>query len=336
MKKKQFILTFAVFLMMAVVLNGSLTAQTVSIIPNKDNTLYESATGALSNGVGAYLFAGRVASQNSGLLRRALLSFDIAGNVPAGATITSVALTLNMSKTISGNENTSLHRVLTDWGEGSSDASSNEGGGTTATTGDATWIHTFSATANWATAGGDFNPTASAIQSVGGNGSYTWGSTSQMVADVQDWLVNPSNNFGWILIGNESTTSTAKRFDSKDNSTEANRPVLLVEYSLETSVAENNKSVPSTFQLEQNYPNPFNPGTTIRYTLSQTSPVSLQIFDVKGQLVKTLVNEISSQGLHQVTWDGTANNGQAVAAGIYVYEISTGSLRESKKMLMLK
>src|SRR5262249_31170847 len=85
-------------------------------------------------------------------------------------------------------------------------------------------------TASWTNAGGDFVSTVSASTSVGGVGSYTWGSTDQMVTDVQGWLDTPSSNFGWIVLGNETTASSAKRFDSRENSTAANRPTLTIDY----------------------------------------------------------------------------------------------------------
>lgn len=204
----------------------------VTINPIKDNTLYESGTGALSNGAGSYFFVGRTNQTAGESIRRGLLAFDIAGNVPPGATITSVTLTLNMSKTTAGAHTVSLHRVLADWGEGTSNAGGEEGSGASSTTGDATWIHRFFDTTNWVNAGGDFSSTPSASQSVGGVGSYTWGSTSGMVADVQQWLNSPSMNFGWLLLGNESTARTAKRFDTKEHPTSANRPRLTITYTV--------------------------------------------------------------------------------------------------------
>ena len=109
-----------------------LAQTTADLSPLKDNTLYESATGALSNGAGQHFFSGK--TDSSALLRRGLITFDIAGSIPAGSTIESVTLTLNMSKTSSGTQTIELHRLLADWGEGSSDAPSNEGGGTSAAT----------------------------------------------------------------------------------------------------------------------------------------------------------------------------------------------------------
>lgn len=82
----------------------------------------------------------------------------------------------------------------------------------------------------WQTAGGDFSGTTSATTQVAGIGYYTWGSTSQMVADVQAWLDNPSMNFGWIFVGNENQPQTAKRFDSRETTAAANRPLLTVTF----------------------------------------------------------------------------------------------------------
>ena len=72
--------------------------------------------------------------------------------------------------------------------------------------------------------------TVRASTSVGDIGDYTWGSTSQMVADVQTWLDSPATNFGWLLRANETRNKTSERFDSKENGTVANRPVLTVTF----------------------------------------------------------------------------------------------------------
>ncbi|GAB4375983.1 MAG: hypothetical protein Kow0042_21810 [Calditrichia bacterium] len=200
----------------------------VSINPVQDNTLYEDANGSLSNGSGIYFFVGNTLTSFS---RRALLMFDIAGNIPAGAIIDSVYLKLNMSRTIAGNQDVALYRVLKPWGEGASNAPGQEGGGAPSAPGDATWIHTFYDTSFWANPGGDFAALPSATQSVDGLGTYTWGSTPLMSADVQDWLDNPATNFGWIAVGNESVNTTAKRFDSRENPNPNNRPLLTIYYS---------------------------------------------------------------------------------------------------------
>jgi spore coat protein A, manganese oxidase len=217
-------------LMLAVAL-GSIApnlarADSININPTKDNTLYEyvPADGDLSNALGNHFFTGETAV---GELRRGVLAFDIAGNVPAGSTITGVTLTLNMSRTRSNTARTvELHRLLADWGEGTSQASGEEGVGAPATTNDATWRHRFFDTILWTTQGGDFSGTVSASQSVGAIGSYMW-SSPQMAADVQSWLDNPATNFGWLVLGDESGSATAKRFDTRES---ASPPVLTVQY----------------------------------------------------------------------------------------------------------
>src|SRR5512134_2027039 len=175
-------------------------AATVTITTVKDNTLYESATGSLSNGAGAHFFAGKTAG---GAIRRGAIAFDVAA-IPAGSTITNVVLTLRVSRTKNdAGQTVQLRRLLANWGEGASVASGQEGAGAPSAPGDATWKHRFYDTTLWTSAGGDFSATVSGSTSVGGNGSYAW-TSPQMIADVQAWLDNPSTNFGWIVIGNES------------------------------------------------------------------------------------------------------------------------------------
>ena len=188
------------------------SAATVSIMPSKDNTLYQyvPAEGDLSNGAGFHFFAGE---NGTGELRRGVLAFDIAGSIPPGSTITGVSLSVNMSMTSSDAvRNMELHKLLADWGEGTSHAQGGEGSGAPATPNDATWRHRFYDTIFWTMQGGDFSAMVSASQSVGPIGQYTW-SSAQMVADVQSWLDNPATNFGWLVLGDESAGATAKRFE---------------------------------------------------------------------------------------------------------------------------
>jgi hypothetical protein len=200
---------------------------TVSLSAAKDNTLYEDPNGTLSDGVGPHLFAGRT-SQGSGSIRRGLLAFDLS-SIPAGANITSATLTLNASKSNSASTQIELHRVNKNWGEGTSNAGDPGGSGALATTNDATWKHTFFNTQTWTNLGGDFAAAPSATATINGLGSQTW-SGPGLLADVKSWRVAPSTNFGWELIGDESQTGTAFRFDSRENGTAAFRPVLSVTY----------------------------------------------------------------------------------------------------------
>ncbi|MBL8747431.1 MAG: DNRLRE domain-containing protein [Phycisphaerae bacterium] len=208
-------------------LSAQVAADMVSLAPNLDNTLYQSATGSLSNAKGQHLFSGL---NGSGIKRRAVLSFDVAGSIPAGSTITGATLTVNVSSGSTGFFDISLYRTLASWGEGTSAATGAEGNGAPSTPGDATWTHRFFDTTNWATAGGDFDPTSRATTSIGPAGTYAWTSTALMVADVQSWLDAPGGNFGWLVSGGEDSAGSAKRFGSRENVDPAQRPVLTVTY----------------------------------------------------------------------------------------------------------
>jgi hypothetical protein len=94
--------------------------------------------------------------------------------------------------------------------------------------------------------------------------------------------------------------------------------------------------VPQQFSLRQNYPNPFNPTTTIAYSLPEASKVRLDIYNVKGQLVKTLINGDMSAGMHSVVWDGRDSNNTAVASGVYFYRVSSPKATQTKRMLLMK
>jgi serine protease len=95
-------------------------------------------------------------------------------------------------------------------------------------------------------------------------------------------------------------------------------------------------TLPQGFSLDQNYPNPFNPKTTISYSLPTTSYVTLEIFNVLGQRVTTLVDQTMGAGQHQVDWNSTDQSGNSVASGIYFYRLTTEGQTLSKKMLLLK
>jgi hypothetical protein len=201
-------------------------AQLANINPSKDNTLYEydPAEGDHSNALGFHFFTGKT---GMGELRRGVLAFDIAGTIPPGSTILGVTLSMNMSRTpVSTAYTIELHKLLADWGEGTSQATGEEGDGAPATPNDATWRHRFYDTIFWSAQGGDFSATVSASQSVSVVGPYTW-SSAQMVADVQGWLDNSVSNFGWLVLGDEKPILTAKRFDTRES---ASPPVLTIQY----------------------------------------------------------------------------------------------------------
>src|SRR5438876_4822820 len=202
---------------------------TLNLNPIADNTLIQFSSAnpsqQLSNGVGQHFYAGRT-NQGSNDIRRGAVKFDLSG-VPAGSTITSVTLTLHMSKTRSAAQSIGLHRALANWGEGTSNGAlgghGGEGAGVQATSGDLTWFYNIFSTQQWTTPGGDFTAAASATTSVNNVGTYTW-SGAGLIADVQQWLSNPTTNFGWIITGNEARGDTAKEFDTREDRTASGRP----------------------------------------------------------------------------------------------------------------
>lgn len=210
---------------------GGLPVQFFTNIPAlKDNTMFSEADN-LSNGAGQYMFVGRTGSLPAAT-RRALLAFAITDSVPAGAVVDSVRLTLHMSDTPDDSLTTvRLHKALADWGQAGSNAPGNEESGVQAETGDATWGFRIFNTSAWPTPGGDFVATASAQGPVGVTGFYSWSAT-QMKSDVQSWLDAPVNNFGWVIVGNETAFETRKRFDTREHLTSAYRPTLRVYYTV--------------------------------------------------------------------------------------------------------
>jgi len=214
--------------------------ETVQIHPVKDNTLYENVPNS-SNGAGKYLFIGQTGEERGipASFRRALLEFDLSA-IPANAVIESVQVAFTINK-IPGfgavSESATLHRMLRDWGEGTSSALGAEGQGIAAQPGDATWNHAFFNTVPWSVAGGDFAVAASASTpfGVGAPETMTFTSTPELVADVQGWVKKPADNFGWILRGDEITIRNARRLASRENQVDP-IPVLTVAFSVPSVV----------------------------------------------------------------------------------------------------
>lgn len=104
-----------------------------------------------------------------------------------------------------------------------------------------------------------------------------------------------------------------------------------------TGINEDRQAQPYTYSLDQNYPNPFNPSTNLRFSLADQGPVTVAIYDVRGQLVKTLVkDQTMDAGQHVLHWDGTNNSGVRVGSGIYIYRLKAGDFIKAKKMTLLR
>jgi len=196
----------------------------VEVVAARDNTLYEDATGAFSNGAGAFMFSGVNASEAE---RRALVLFDLAPAIPPGSVVTSATLTLHCSRSVAASGEFAVHRVTADWGEGASNAGDPGGQGTASQSGDATWRHRFYPDVPWSSAGGDYVATASASRDVGAFGPYAW-TGAGLVNDVQAWIDAPATNFGWIILNATGSPRNARRWDTRENADPAVRPVLRV------------------------------------------------------------------------------------------------------------
>jgi hypothetical protein len=133
----------------------------------------------------------------------------------------------------------------------------------------------------------------------------------------------PPTDHAWRISFNSSTGNFVQNFSHNANFADIN-------WTNVTGIEEES-IIPNSFALKQNYPNPFNPSTTITFNLEKGSNVSLKVYDVLGQEVAALINQIMSVGLHQVQFDATN-----LQSGTYYYRIETNNYSEVKKMVLLK
>lgn len=202
------------------------TPKSISLVPLKDNTIYEEST-SYSNGAGDFLISGTNWNPDS---RRALMEFNIASAIPKYSTITSAQLTLYCNYAYNSNfESMSLHMMYNEWGEASSHALGDEEWGTNAEMGDATWQYRYFNTDSWGIWGGDYAPESTSQWVDVDDAYYTW-SSSQLIEDVQVCLDVPTANHGWVLIGNEGSMDSYKSFNSVNNIDVPTRPQLIITY----------------------------------------------------------------------------------------------------------
>jgi hypothetical protein len=103
-----------------------------------------------------------------------------------------------------------------------------------------------------------------------------------------------------------------------------------------TGVEDDAHTGPAIFSLDQNYPNPFNPTTTIHFTLPKSEETHLAIYDILGRRVRTLIEGVTSHGVHEITWDGADDMGKVVPTGIYFYKLQAGTQSETKKLIFIQ
>lgn len=253
-----FLLSFALWTLSFA--RPALAVETIYLNSSADTALLQNFP---SNNFGGQTYFNSGTTQNY-TKNRGLMKFNIAGHLPAGAKITSVLLIVEVvGQPIDGDAPSTfeLHRLLRDWGEGTGSGNPPTLG-RPALYGEANWTHRFAQTTNtWEAPGGvpgiDFADFGSGEQYVYGTAlsPYSFGSSPEMVADVQLWLDHPASNFGWMLISRSETENfSARRFASREDAFRA--PILVVDYftvKIDQIALANNKAN-LTFTMEAAYP----------------------------------------------------------------------------------
>jgi hypothetical protein len=194
-------------------------------------------------------------------------------------------------------------------------------------------------------AGNCFTPipvelTSFAASVQGKNVNLTWSTASEI--NNQGFEVQRKTNNAWetiAFISGNGTTTESKSYSYTDDISSINISTILYrlkqidfdgtyEYSF---IVEVDGLVPDEYLLEQNYPNPFNPSTSIKYQMPENGFVTIKVYDMLGNEVATLVNEIQEAGNHSVEFDAAT-----VSSGIYFYIMQAGNFTQTKKMTLLK
>ena len=227
--------------------------------------------------------------------------------------------------------------------------------------GEVTWRHAKYQEETWRLSGAshrasDREREAVDSQTLGSRGRVKW----QVKSSVQD-MIEYGTNFGWLLQARDETLGQYYRLVSSEHPHASWRPRLTIvahvpstdlgnlsekpmakldggETTTLPSVIEepSQPSLPTEFSLKQNYPNPFNPSTTINFAVPRAGEITLKIYNLQGQLLRTLASGNVPAGWHRVVWEGTDAKGSRVASGIYVYRLEAQGYVISRKLTLMK
>jgi hypothetical protein len=258
-----------------------------------------------------------------------LLSWDLA-SIPPGSAIQSVDITVNVTN--GSSHSYELYELLRPWFEG-----------------EVTW-NEYATGQSWQVAGadgsGDRGSTVLGAMT-GPRALTTISLNSDGVAVVQSWVDNPSSNNGFVCLDYVSA-SNGMNFSSREIGTVSERPKLTVTYSsssqakrsLSTSELEGTEPsaviLPEAITLSPNYPNPFNLETRIEYALPEQARVRLVVYNVMGQQVRVLVNEIQQGGFKTVLWNGRDDFSREVGSGVYFIHLLVDRQSMVRKISLLK
>ena len=153
-------------------------------------------------------------------------------------------------------------------------------------------------------------------------------------------IVTMANDIGQfsfdILSGDYTFTCEAEGFDTVTiDETVTTGELTYLDFQMVAITGTDDLPVLRT-ELHSNYPNPFNPVTNIAYSVKEAGNVTLQVYNIKGQLVKTLVNDVREAGSFTTTWSGRDNSNKSVSSGVYFYKMKTGNYTSTKKMILMK
>jgi len=310
---------FYFILLLAILPVIGLFSQTVEIEVGAsiDNTIFKGLE--LSNGIGEYFFAG---TTKDDVTKRALVMFDLVDAVPDGSTVDSAILVLIPTKVKPGSTSINLHMLTTEWGEGTSKAVEGDGKGAPATANDATWEFAKFNSVPWIKTGGDYALEASATSTVS-TGSDAEFRSIGITVNVNFWLQNPSENFGWILIGDEISTSTSAKFGSRDNTDHLLWPKLKLYYQGTTST---NQFANSGFDFK----------------VYQGARAEELIISNGGDPVLSFIEVYSITGAKLFSSQFQLSQGENTIivgiqeTGIYIYRIMTEGIPRSGKLMITK
>jgi photosystem II stability/assembly factor-like uncharacterized protein len=149
--------------------------------------------------------------------------------------------------------------------------------------------------------------------------------------EFEIYTANLEYQFVDLVNGNLYTAGVSSVYDDSGES-----EIIEVDF-IYDPVGTDTNLIPLSTSLHRNYPNPFNPTTTISYSLLQEEMIDISIYNVKGEKIRTIIDEFTPVGNHKVIWNGDDESGKVVSSGVYFYKISTGSgYTSSKKMILLK
>lgn len=178
--------------------------------------------------------------------------------------------------------------------------------------------------------------------------NFPFPTTQQLISDIDLYndinanvndraaiALDPAGNIIFLENSNEHVFFLSPPGEGETNSFTTTSPETLT-VEVPVSVQTRDTGIPLNYSLNQNYPNPFNPSTLITYSLAKSGLTTVKIYNLLGEEIRTLVNEVQSAGNYTVQWDGRDDTGRAVPSGIYLVTLESGNFKQSHRMTLLK